>query len=219
MKAKIYLFRFAVTFTAFVCGVGFFAVGRYFQTAFSAKEQKVELAAPAPVPIVIEQAEMPVVEKTDVAVDSEENTENEFDVDGYYSIISEMPKGFNDYSVTGKLPKGFEDFGEIGITTLSYENASEENGYEGTPVPPEGYVWTDKEYKFAKISVNNKYMAFETQTIKGISYKFSGKFIEKAPFWKLDEQKPVLEGHFIKLSKGKKIAETNVRFIWYEGGC
>ncbi len=204
MKAKIYLFRFAVAFTAFVCGIGFFGVGKYFQTAFAAKEQKVELAAP--VPIVVEQAATPIFEKAEAADDSEENAEGEFDIDGFYGIIGEMPKGF-------------EDFVEMGITTLRYENASEENSYEEIPIPPEGYIWTDKKYKFAKISVNNKYMAFETQTIKGISYKFSGKFIEKAPFWKLYEQKPVLEGHFIKLSKGKKIAETDVRFIWYEGGC
>ncbi|MEO8072721.1 MAG: hypothetical protein ABI686_05690 [Acidobacteriota bacterium] len=217
MKAKIYLFRLAVGFAAFVCGVGFFAVGRYFQTAFLVKEQKVELVAPAP--ILTEQTETSVIEQTDVAADSEENSKYEFDIDGYYGIIGELPKGFNDYGVTGKLPKGFEDFGEIGITTLNYENASEENGYEGTPVPPGGYVWTDREYKFAKINVNNKYMSFETYTIKGVSYKFIGKFLEKAPFWKLDEQKPVLEGRFVKLSKGKKVAESDVRFFWYEGGC
>ena len=217
MKAKIYLFRLTVASAAFVCGVGFFAVGRYFQKTFAAQERKVELAAPAP--IIVEQAETPVIKESEAVSDLEENAEYAFDIDGFYGIVSEMPKGFNDYSVTGKLPKGFEDFGEIGITTLSYENSSEENGYQGTPIPPEGYVWTDKEYKFAKINVNNKFMTFETQTIKGISYKFSGKFIEKAPFWKLDEQKPVLEGRFIKLSKGKKIAESDVRFTWYEGGC
>ena len=38
MKAKIYLFRLAVGFAAFVCGVGFFGIGRYFQTALSVKE-------------------------------------------------------------------------------------------------------------------------------------------------------------------------------------
>ena len=213
MKVKIYLFRLVVAFAAFVCGVGFFAVGRYFQTTFSAKEQKVELTAPSV------SGQTLAVEQNDIAADSEENTKYEFDIDGFYGIVGEQPNGFKDYDVTGKLPKGFEDFGEIGITTLSYENASEENAYEGTPIPPEGYVWTDKEYKFAKINVNNKYISFKTQTIKGVSYEFSGKFLEKAPFWTLDEQKPVLEGRFVKLKKGKKIAESNVKFVWYQGGC
>ena len=62
-------------------------------------------------------------------------------------------------------------------------------------------------------------MAFETENIKGVSYKFSGKFVEKAPFWNLSEQKTVLKGHLIKMKKGKKIAETDLDFFWYEGGC
>lgn len=208
MKAKIYLFRFAVAFTAFVCGIGFFAVGRYFQKAFSAKQQKVESAAP--VPIIVEQTETPIIEKVDVAVDaaadSEETAEYEFEVGGFYSII-------------GAVPKGFEDFEEISITIMDYESASEENDYRGTPIPPKGFVLAKKEFNFAKISLGRKTMAFETQAVKGTSYKFSGKFIEKAPFWDFDPETPVLEGRLTKFKKGKKIAQGNVRFQWYGGGC
>ncbi|CAN5287935.1 hypothetical protein BH20ACI1_BH20ACI1_18500 [soil metagenome] len=205
MKAKTYLFRFAVAFTAFVCGVGFFGVGRYFQKTFAAKEQKVELAAPAP--IIVEQAETPVIEKTDVADDSEENAKYEFEVGGFYSII-------------GELPKGFEDFEEISVTIMDYENASEETDYEGISIPPKGYLLqAEKEFNFTRISLTNKLMAFETQTVKGISYKFSGKFLEKAPFWNFDSETPVLEGHLVKFKKGKKAAESNVRLQWYGGGC
>lgn len=212
MKAKIYLFRFAVAFTAFVCGIGFFAVGRYFQKAFSAKQQKAALTAPvvelsAPVPVIIEPPPPPpVVEQIKAVDDSEENAKYEFEVGGFYSII-------------GELPKGFKDFEEIGVTITNYENASEENDYRGTPIPPEGYVLAKKEFKFAKISLSHKTMAFETQTIKGISYKFSGKFIEKAPFWDFDYETPVLEGRLVKSKNGKKTAESNVQLRWYGGGC
>lgn len=209
MKAKIYLFRFAVAFTAFVCGVGFFGVGRYFQAVISTKAEKIESAAAAP--IVVEQAEMPVIEKTDVAADvvvadSEEKVKYEFEVGGFYSII-------------GVVPKGFEDFEEISITITDYENASEETDYKGIPIPPEGYVQAKKEFKFSRISLSNKLMAFETQTVKGINYQFSGKFIEKAPFWDFDSETPVLEGHLVKFKKGKKVAESNVRLQWDGGVC
>ncbi len=211
MKVKIYLYRFIIAFTAFVCGIGFFAVGRYFQTTFSAKEQKAELTAPvveltAPAPI-IEPAKVPVVEQPIEAVEnSEKNAESEFDVDGFYSII-------------GGLPKGFEDFEEININSIDYETASEENNFRGTIIPPEGYVQAKKEFKLRKIGVSNKAMAFETEKVKSISYKFSGKFIEKAPFWDFDPETPVLEGRLVKSKNGKKVAENNVRLQWYGGGC
>ena len=204
MKVKIYLYCVAVAAATFISGVGFFAIGHYFQSVVSSGWQKTEVAASAP--IVTEQAETLLTEQDNAAKDSENKTADEFDAEGFYGVI-------------GKLPKNFEDFGEIGITTKNYESASEENNYEGTPISPEGYVWTDKEYKFTKISISSQTMAFETETIKGVSYKFSGKFVEKVPFWNFNEQKTVLEGHLIKLKKEKKIAETNINFFWYEGGC
>ena len=211
MKTKIYLFRFAVALTAFVCGIGFFAVGRYFQTAFAAKEQKTAFAAPAielnaPAPIIIEQTQTPVGEQIKTADEPAENAEYEFEVGGFYSII-------------GELPKGFKDFEEISITVTEYKTASEENDYRGTPIPPEGFVLAKKEFKFTKISLSSKTMAFETQAIKGVSYKFSGKFIEKAPFWDFDFETPVLEGRLVKSKNGKKTAESNVKLRWYGGGC
>ncbi len=117
------------------------------------------------------------------------------------------------------MAKGFEDFEEISVTVTDYENASEENDYRGIPIPPKGYVLAKKEFKFSRISLSSKTMAFETQAIKSVSYKFSGKFIEKAPFWNFDSETPVLEGRLVKFKKGKKVAEGNIQLNWYGGGC
>ncbi len=202
MRVRTHLFRFAVAFAAFISGFGFFCIGQYTKSAFSVKDQKTEILS---APVIVEQSEIPVVRQAKDADDSDEEAKYENSIDGYYGIA-------------GEKSEMFEGFGWIEITTMNYENASEED-YEGTPIPPEGNIWIDGEFKFTKLSINNRFMAFETETIKGISYKFSGKYIEKAPFWKLDEQKSVLEGQLIKMKKGKKIAEKNISFFWYEDGC
>jgi hypothetical protein len=208
MKIKIYLFRLAVAFTAFVFGIGFFNVGQYFQSVFSTKEQKVETVVPVKIeeitypPDVIEHANAPVFEQTDAA-DSEENIEHEFDATG-------------DYLINGDLPKGFEDFGELSITTNDYENVSEENDYKGNPIPPEGFVFVKKKYKFARINIASKQIAFQTETKKGISYKFIGEFIDDHDY-SGEEGYADLEGHLTKMRNGKKIAESKVKLV--ASGC
>lgn len=208
MKIKNYLLRLAVAFTAFVFGIASFSVGRYFQSAFLTKEQKVESVEPVKTEEIIypqhiiEQANTPAFEQTDAAADPEENTEYEFDVTGDYYII-------------GDLPKGFEDFGEMSITTTDYENVSEENDYKGTPIPPEGFVFMKKKYNFARINIANKRIAFQTETKKGISYKFIGKFIDDQNY--SDEDYTDLEGRLTKMRDGKKIAESKVKLV--AGGC
>ncbi len=205
MKAEIYLFCVAVALATFISGTGFFVIENYFQSFLAAEKPKAELTAPAP--IFVEQAAAAIaVRQTENVENTEENINNEFDAEGYYMIV-------------GNSPKGFENVGEIGVTTKSYENASEENNYEGTPAPPEGYLWTDKEFKFTKISISSETMAFETETIKSVRYQFNGKFIEKIPSENYDQKTPMFEGVITKQHKGKIIAESSVSLMWYEGGC
>jgi hypothetical protein len=187
MKIKIYLFRFAVAFTAFVFGIAFFNAGQYFQSAFSTAEQKAELIEPVsieeityPLPI-IEQAKTPAFEQTDATADSDENTGCEYD-------------GYGDYYVVGDLPKEFKDFYGINLATRNFKAKSEDCPI-GIPIPPEGYVQTTREYKFTRINMGNKQIAFETETIKEISYKFTGKFVVLG----------VLEGRLTKMRNGKKV--------------
>lgn len=211
MKIKVYLLWMAVAFIAFIFGISIVSSERYFQSFFSAKTEKTELVEPAKIeeinlnkiifpPRKVEQTEIsgtPMMDKKD---DSEKETESVFDAEGGYYII-------------GKLPKGFKDFESLSITTKDYRKASAENDWEGIPIPPEGSVFMKKEFKFVRLNIADKQISFETESKKGISYKFVGKFIAEEEI-KIGEypEYAVLEGSLIKMRDGQKIAESKVKF-------
>lgn len=215
MKIKIYLLWMAVAVLTFVFGISVFSVGRYIQSFFSAKVQTTELAEPAKVeeinvdaiifpPRKIEQTETSITPMMEKTVDSEKETEYEFDAEGNYYII-------------GDLPKGFKDFDALSITTNSYEN-----GYNDTTIPPEGSIFIKKEFKFVRINIGNKQIAFVTETKKGISYEFIGEFIEEkikhtTNYGYEITENAVLKGRLKKMREGKKVAESEVHFAL--GGC
>lgn len=194
MKIKIYLFRLAIAFTAFVCGISFYSLGQHFQSAPVTEEQKAESVGFAKIeeitypPDVIEQANAPVLEQTDVAAASEEDTGCEYDGYGYYYVV-------------GDLPGGFKDFYGVTLITRDFKTKLEDCPL-GIPIPPEGSLHTERKYKFTQINMGNKQIAFETETIKGTSYKFIGKGKFMGAF----------EGRLIKMHNGKKIAESHVGF-------
>ena len=211
MKIKVYLFRLGVAIAAFIFGISIFSIGQGFQSVFQTKEQNTESAMPVKVeqirieeliypPRNVEEVKTPIGEQTVANTESEEKTEYEFDAGGDYYII-------------GELPKGFKDFDTLSITTKNYENVSEENNWEGFSIPPEGYVFTKREFKFVRIKIADKQIAFKTETKKGISYKFVGKFIDEEEI-KLGEYSDyaVIKGSIIKMRDGKKIAESKVKF-------
>lgn len=208
MKIKIYLLRVAAAVAAFVFGISIFGVGQYFQSVFQTKEQKTELVMPVKVepvrieeliypPRNIEVAKTPVSEQTVADTESEEKTFCQFDAGGNYSII-------------GDLPKGFEDFDTLSIVTRDYETEPED--VDGIPIPPNGYVFTSKEFKFTRINIAGKQITFETQTKKGISYRFAGKFVDEPKATDEETDYPELVGRLIKMRDGKKIAESKVSF-------
>ena len=201
MKVKTYLFRFAVAFTAFIFGISFLYVGQYFQSVFSTDKHRLTKIVKAknitfPQPIV-EQLHTPVIEESP-APDSEENTENEFDASGDYFNISDTKR------------KGLKELWEITIKT-SDDVISEENDYKGNPIAPEGFVFTRarKEFKFTRINIGNKQITFQTETKKGINYKFVGKFLDEEKSNKLDFAD--IEGRLITMQNGKKITEVKLR--------
>lgn len=204
MKTKKYLFRIVVGSMAFLFSLGAFSMWRYFQT----------FAAPTPPTVVqIDSAKlsetcpvMPTDGKAD-ALPAEEIKKDEadttlLDAEGYYYIA-------------GDTPKGFKEFENFNITNKNY-NSENEDDY-GKLIAPEGYVQTNKELKFNKISIGNGQIQFETERVKGISYTFSGRFTETRNFVWLEQEavEKVLEGHLIKKRHGKKIAEAQVKFGWF----
>ena len=200
MKIKFYLFRFAIALGTFGFGAGLFYAWQ--NLSFAAQEEKTEIAAvqpPAQSEVVMSSpvAEIPVDETTP-APDLNESAEDSFNATGDYYLVDDAPKGF-------------KDFESINITTNDYTNASEENNYWGTPIPPKGYLLTKKKYKFARINIGNKQIAFETEIRNEISYKFVGKFVDNVQ--SEDGAYADLEGRLVKMQNGKKIAESDIRLL------
>lgn len=209
MSLNTYMFRFVVGVTAFVFGIGLFNFGQYFKEL--SKTEKKEVAAVQPITTQLKTAPTPPVvevsvEQTISTVESEEKPVYEFDAGGDYYII-------------GDLPEGFKDFEGLSITTKNYENASAENDYAGVPVPPEGYIYMKKEFKFVRINIADKQISFETEDVRGISYQFVGEFIEEEEIKNGEySDYAVLKGRLSKMKNGLKIAESEVKFA-YAHGC
>ncbi len=217
MKIKVYLLWMAVAVLTFAFGISVTSFVQYFESVYSAKVQQTELAEPAKVEEsqtekitfsapILKEVETSLVEKTN---DSENETEFAFDAEGGYYII-------------GDLPKGFKDFDSLSITTNSYDKPTSENGYNDTAIPPEGYIFTKKEFKFIRINIANKQIAFVTETKKGVSYEFIGVFVKEeikhtSNFGYEFTESVDLKGRLKKMRDGKKVAESEVRFAL--GGC
>jgi hypothetical protein len=210
MKTKIYLFRIVAGVLAFLFSLGIYTVWESFQTT----------VAPTPPPAMSEYDSvklretypmMPSETKAEPAMPETKNDEAEtkFDAEGYYYIV-------------GDLPKGFEDFDTFNVRNKNYE--SEDESEYGKLIAPQGSVDTGKEFDFSKISIGNDQIQFETVSVKGISYSFSGKYTVTRNFiyFEPEEKLQVLEGRLIKKRGGKKIAEAQVKFGWFaelECGC
>ena len=204
MKTKIYLFRLTIGLTAFFMSIGIFAVGRYFLTAAPPTE------LPPPPTVSVEPpaaannyhdftSAEPFVGMPD---DSEkEAAAAKFDAEGSYY--------FN-----GDAPKGFEDFENFTISNKDYAAANEDD--YGKLIAPEGIVQTKKEYKLARISIGDAQIQFETESLKGITYSFTGHFTETRSFEYLESEQTgkVLEGRLVKKRRGVKIVESDVSFGW-----
>jgi hypothetical protein len=232
MKIKNILLRLAAAIAAFVFGIGIFSGAQYAQSVFQANERETEsgaragIDAPAaenliyPRPLAGETkvfgAERPITNfEPEIKSEpvEEEKTAGALDRSGYYYII-------------GDLPSGFKDFEWFDLTTRDYKNAAAENNYEGIPITPEGSFLTNKPFNFVKISLSDKWIAFETEAIDGISYKFVGEFPDEPEKITVEyddgsgayTDEAILKGRLVKMRNGKKIIEREVKF-GYTIGC
>jgi hypothetical protein len=201
MKIKPYLFRFLIAVSAFTFGVLCFGAWQTETCGVQPDDPETAAILPASQPenVVLQpaEAEVPMIETTPVP-DLNENVEYTFDAAG-------------DYQLVDAAPKNFKDFESIVISTTDYTGASEENAYQGTPIPPEGALWTTREYKFTRINIANKQIAFETEARKKVSYKFVGKFVDNVQ--NEEGEYADLEGRLVKMRNGKKIAESRLRLV------
>lgn len=204
MKIQKFILSAAAALTAFGVSVGLFEIGSYL-TADSAPEVKQEEEVRT---LTVEELRFPQTEtapqisETVPADETEEYTKPEFSPEGNFYILDD-------------LPKGFKDFEDLQIETADYSKASEENNWAYYEIPPQGFFQTTKKFHFKRISVSEERLSFETEAIKGISYKFVGEYLSA------EELEPddytFIKGILTKLKDGKKIAEAEVKFAI--GGC
>ena len=211
MKIKIHLFRLTVAAVAFLFSTGCYTAWRYFQSSVSTPEKEFAQADLSNISENYSPVVKPVIKLPNPTVPesaSEANTDTpEFDAEGYYYIAGENSKGFKDFETFSVMNKDYE---------------SDDPAEYGKVIAPKGSVQTDKEFRFSRISIGNGQIQFETESIRGISYSFTGRFIETRNFIHLEagEVEKVLEGRLIKKRKGKTIVERDVKFGWFfEMGC
>ncbi len=106
------------------------------------------------------------------------------------------------------LPKGFHDFDYIEIVTHEYITTD-----LWVPIPPKGSLQTKRNYRFAAVSVSPDFVTFETESIKGVQYRFTGKYHP----YQDEKEGDTISGRLMKLGNGKIIAEMDVTLS--PGGC
>jgi len=208
MKLQKIILCVAVSLTAFGASLGLLEIGNYLRTAF--QPSKVEIKPPEPfAPIVYAPERIPEIKPPVAEADPAiEPAEEPFD----YGESG-------DYYIIGKNPKGFADFENLAITTHDYSEKLE----KAVRIKPTGSLVMKKEFKFSWINITNKRISFVTQTRKGISYQFDGKFIEEVEVKLKDDNGEeytdyvVLKGRLTKWRNGIKIAEAKVRFALSHG--
>lgn len=74
-------------------------------------------------------------------------------------------------------------------------------------------------YRFKTLNVKRDNFTFTTMSLRGVSYSFAGKFLKGGVYASgiLDDQTPVLEGTLTKFRGGKKVAEANLKFVYFGG--
>lgn len=75
----------------------------------------------------------------------------------------------------------------------------------------------DDNFQSVSIKVKDDHLQFTTNKIRGIKYKFDGKFIKKGQSFSNEEK--VLKGTLQKIVKGKEIAKFTSEFAYFEPVC
>ena len=74
-------------------------------------------------------------------------------------------------------------------------------------------------YRFKTLNVKRDNFTFTTIALRGVSYSFAGKFLKGGVYASgiLDDETPVLEGRLTKFRGGKRVAEANLKFVYFGG--
>jgi hypothetical protein len=211
MKFEKIILRIAIALTAFGASLGLLEIGAYVRAAFQPirtefkplEPLRAPVFAPTPLNGFSTPASTPIEESMPIA---------EADLEDY---------GVNgDYFILGDNPKGFENVGQMTIQDRDWS----EKANKLVPIKPRGLIDAgDTTFDFSWISIDGKRVSLVTETHRGISYQFSGKFIEQEVTLKGDDgeeytETVYLKGRLSKWRNGVKIAETKVRY-YISHGC
>lgn len=109
----------------------------------------------------------------------------------------------------GELPNGFTDFSGIYL-----------NGRRLRRLPTQSLQLNNgKMFHYKVLTVKQDNFSFTTETLGGIYYTFSGKFLRGGVFAEqdLNDEQPVLEGTLTKYKGGKKVADAKLKFSYFGG--
>ncbi len=212
MKIKKYVFPLAVGILTFALGVSVYTGARIATSLLSSivwNEEVVVQAvvgdAPAAAPQIDAKAPEPIVvgiEESNPEV-SQVEPEYEFDGTGEYWLIDDS------------LPKGFEDLEGLEIVMRDYDVDANDHP-SGIPIPPKGSLQTKETFNFKRIAIGAKEITFQTEEVNGISYKFTGRFLDEEHI-EGDEFPSDLAGRLIKFKNGVWIASMHAKF--YTSHC
>lgn len=191
----------------FVIGLTSSATARYLFSLLpaQAKTQDVPIQSPPPMEVLAE-GQVTITDSLGEIEQTENTSVDEFNPSGYY---------FPDLD---KLPKGFSDFNHIYLET--HEVVDEDGEYVDRPIVPKGSVSEHKEFTFTRVAVGTNNFSFQTEAIKGVSYRFTGRFLNSlsGDYCETEEDQPELEGKLIKIKDGKWAAEMKAQF-YISCGC
>ena len=110
--------------------------------------------------------------------------------------------------IHGTPPPEFSDFDSINLNAKRLR-------YLNDP----GLLMRTTRYRYKTLTVKRDNFTFTTMTVRGIFYTFSGRFLKGGVFGAgdLDDETPVLEGTLTRFRNGKKVAEANLKFVYFGG--
>ena len=110
--------------------------------------------------------------------------------------------------IHGTPPPEFSDFDSINLNAKRLRRLN-----------PPGLMMRTTRYRYKTLNVKRDNFTFTTMTVRGIYFTFSGRFLKGGVYGAgdLDDQTPVLEGTLTRFRNGKKVAEANLKFVYFGG--
>lgn len=125
------------------------------------------------------------------------------------------------YVFDGKPPAGFAELEALELPGVRLK-LGENNLIVSASTDPQAFVDTKsgrqvRQFKAKRATVNGDEITFETETVGGVSYQFTGRF-HKDQVDKGQLLNATLEGQIVKLVNGKKVASARLNLYQVVGG-